>query len=75
MVHPTTWATSSPLQPLVKISTNSITVYEKITPEPILNLQDCLLPPCAVPHHTRCTHTVQSQYTTADLNATQQYSN
>jgi len=65
---------SSPLQPLAGISTNSITVYKQITPEPILNLQDCLLPLVQFPT-TQDAHTAQSQYTTADLNATQQYIN
>jgi len=61
LVHPITWATSSPLQPLVRISTNSIKVYNQITQYPILNpTRLSSIPLCCSPPHKMHTHSANA---------------
>jgi len=67
LVHPTTWATSNPLQNLARISTNSINVYNQ---NPLktqsLTLQDFLLPfiqfPITQDAHSQCKRSTQLRF-------------
>jgi len=72
---PATWATSSPLLPLTRISTNLNKVYKQITLESFLNPTRRASTPLCSSHRTRWTPTVLMQYTLQIWMQTHQYNN